>query len=396
MELETVKEAPGLQGKLIYVIGCSMGCDPEFFLEQDGKVVGSELTIPENGLDCTQLLTKEQLRAGYRQDLQSKQAKLVQDGVQVELNPNPSHCRQTLTSEMSVAFKTLKDHLKKTKGLTASFKSVIEMDPVELAKLSEKAKILGCAPSMNAHKTSSINVADASKYMKRSAGGHFHFGTKDIGLKASPDQIATAMDTFVGLASVLMDRDPEAAERRKLYGRAGEYRTPRHGFEYRTCSNFWLRDSKIMSALLGLGRMAISTLYTGTTFRKLSPMYQYPQYDWDPEEELYKLVDIKAVKEAINSNNLELAKETFKGVKTFIKRHVPAKVNTGLDPTTLKAFDYFIHMIDLHGLWYWFQTDPIDHWTNLKGVPQGFESYLAQDVSRLMNKDTEWLSSYQG
>ena len=50
-------------------------------------------------------------------------------------------------------------------------------------------------------------------------------------------------DLFLGVPSVLMD---EGELRKQLYGKAGAFRPKPYGVEYRTLSNFWVFDPKLV------------------------------------------------------------------------------------------------------------------------------------------------------
>ena len=49
------------------------------------------------------------------------------------------------------------------------------------------------------------------------------------------------MDYTLGLDSLLLDSD---TRRRSMYGRAGSFRFKEYGIEYRTLSNFWIKNNK--------------------------------------------------------------------------------------------------------------------------------------------------------
>lgn len=51
------------------------------------------------------------------------------------------------------------------------------------------------------------------------------------------------MDLYLGVPSILMDGD---TDRRRLYGKAGAYRSKPYGVEYRTLSSFWVADPKLI------------------------------------------------------------------------------------------------------------------------------------------------------
>lgn len=357
------------------------GCDPELFFEKGGKVIGSEKVIPEK---MPSYLDR------YNPAYNSTNMGIVQDGVQVELNPRPDWCRAHVGNELAIIFKTLKDHLAKMDDVHISFNGVVDVDPAELAALSEKSRTLGCAPSKNVYdKGASVSVSNT--YTKRSAGGHLHLGLPEY-MKKYPEGLAVILDILLGNTSVLIDRDPNAAERRKVYGRAGEFRTPKHGFEYRTLSNFWLRSYPLMSFVMGLARLSVDVLRS-KVFQEDTPVVRPGVYIekpsvklWDTEAKLREYVDVGAVREAINTNNLELAKQNYQGVRRFIENHVPL-MDSGLDHTKLVNFDYFIQMIDEKGLEYWFPDDPIVHWTEkyTEGHDRGWETFLTNIVGMKRN-----------
>lgn len=206
-----------------------IGADPEGFFSKDGVIVGSEKVIPKKGLF-----------ARY----QTKPV-VVRDGVQFELNPlaawNISDLRTSIANGMTLLAKQLTEL---DNNVVVDWRGLVEVGESELASLSSDTRLLGCNPSLNIYEEWAITV-DPLTYRKRSAGGHLHFGLNQLNAHKNfyTDRggIVPYLDIFVGNTLVMLDRDPGAAERRENYGRAGEYREPEHGLEYRTPSNFWLR-----------------------------------------------------------------------------------------------------------------------------------------------------------
>jgi len=70
--------------------------------------------------------------------------------------------------------------------------------------------------------------------------GHIHIGYENPDTDTSI-AIIQAMDLFLGVSSILLDDD---TERRVMYGKAGAYRFKKYGVEYRTLSNFWIKDEQ--------------------------------------------------------------------------------------------------------------------------------------------------------
>lgn len=353
-------------------IAPSFGCDPEFFFTRTGSksgkeyVVGAEKVMPKGAIS-TYCHTNA----------------IVIDGVQAEMNPRASTCRANLGNDLQRGFIALRDHLNANGStIKASFSSVVKVTKKEMDSLGEKAKVFGCAPSINAYdKEASIKISGAT-YRKRAAGGHIHLGLNGA-IKEKYDRLATIMDIIVGNTCVMIDRDPEQVERRKYYGRAGEYRTPPHGFEYRTLSNFWLRSYQLMSLVMGLSRMAIAVMDN-------SPE---PVTNWDAETKLLSLVDVKDVRKAINENDLDLAIANWQKIRPFIEAHAPQLVGDyamGIPSQLVDAFEYFCKKVQEKGLEYWFPQEPLEHWCNMsEGHGTGWESFLSHRVNEEYKKSLE-------
>jgi len=100
------------------------------------------------------------------------------------------------------------------------------------------AHIFGCEPDSCAWtEKENESPRPPHKYM-RSAGGHVHVETQK-----NPISVVKAMDLFLGVPSVLMDK---GEERKKLYGSAGAHRIKPYGVEYRTLSNFWIFEDRLI------------------------------------------------------------------------------------------------------------------------------------------------------
>jgi hypothetical protein len=368
------------------------GADPEFFFTNEGgDIVGAEKVLPKNGKLGTVKAYDGKTEYG-----------LVLDGVQVEMNPRPSTCRQSFSSDLKNLFTNLKNHLATHPEFKASFTSVVDIKKEELDGLSDKAKVFGCAPSLNVNGRGAEITVDAATYLKRAAGGHIHLGMESYPHLMKPEVLARlvpVLDAIVGNTCVMMDLDEGQKVRRLHYGRAGEYRLPKHGLEYRTLSNFWLRHYYLTSLVFGLSRLACSVWnsdykqprpprpngYTDQQYRDYYPAKYYA----DPSQpvpslvdKLLEMVDIKQVEKAINENDLELAKKNYyEGVRPFIQKYVSSSKapSAGLNAENLDDFDFFLEMIWDKGLEYWFPEDTLSHWTNNE-IHGGWESYCQRVV----------------
>jgi hypothetical protein len=329
----------------------SFGADPEFFFERSGLIVGSEKIIPATGMTVGS-------------------SRLVRDGVQAELNPRPETCRALFANEFARCFRGLVDIVNKDKTLGINLSSCVTITQEELDSLSEEAKKFGCAPSMNTDATAkpAATVTNPEKYLYRPAGGHIHLGaiencTTGKALRM-PDRTVPILDLFCANLAVLVDRDPSNIERRKLYGRAGEYRLPKHGLEYRTLSNFWLRAYPLMSWMLGMARFSVSVVAN--------------DLEWGTfEKEIQSMIDFEHVRQAINTNDADLAWENYLKIKPFIAD--AASSTWSMHKENLDDFEFFVKQ----GLDFWWgpDHDPLKHWANLPdGHDGGWESFLSKKV----------------
>jgi hypothetical protein len=327
------------------------GCDPEGFFEKDGVIIGSEKIIPPDGIGGPHSPT------------------VVRDGVQFELHPIQNTSPYGLSSTLRRGFRQLNDCLKANPGVKANFNTLVEVSREELDSLSEGSRLLGCQPSLNIYGVKPIDV-DPKEYRKRSAGGHIHLGlggTAIMSLGNTEDlrhRLIPHLDIFVGNTCVLLDRDPGAKERRENYGRAGEYRLPIYGVEYRTLSNFWLRSYQLFDFVMGMSRLAVAVLddsLRGGSF----------------EQELVDTIQIDDFIDAINTNDFDLAMKNFETITPFLMKSLPEWVTVfPLTPQVVYKFRMFAEGVKEKGLSHFFPQEPVEHWCDGTVNPKDFQDFL--------------------
>lgn len=106
---------------------------------------------------------------------------------------------------------------------------------------SKAAQEMGCSSSYNAW-TYKQHSVDRSDETLRTTGMHIHVGYDKPDTDVSIELIR-AMDLFLGVPSVLIDPD---TERRKMYGKAGDYRLKSYGTEYRVLSGYFLSNDELL------------------------------------------------------------------------------------------------------------------------------------------------------
>lgn len=277
--------------KLLSYTDVTFGTDPEFFFTQGGKIIGAE-----------RVLTPDFYRQSGLQDI------IVLDGVQAELHVSPASHTLPLFTQIAWALKKAEAAL--PPGIAISLAESVEVDADELSGLSPAARELGCAPSLNIYDGPSV-IDVPAWFRTRSAGGHLHLGLAfpfwdpDSFLDDRRNLIPM-LDLVVGNTCVLLNRGPAQAIRRRTYGKAGEYRLPSHGVEYRTLSNFWLRSPILLDLVVGLARFVLDVVYTAG------------EEENGLDDRLMASFDYIKVRQAIDTNDPGLAWENFLGIQEAI------------------------------------------------------------------------------
>jgi len=267
-----------------------LGIDPELFVkDKKGNIVGGEIVV------------EKEVKIVY------SESKITLDGIALELNPEAQMCRQSMNSKISHLLDTLK-HLVAKKDLLFDFNVTNPIREEEMEVVSKQNRQFGCKPTYNAQETFKSKIRDASKYLFRSGGGHIHVGKfsaiqEAFTDKKETDKLIKLMDIIVGNTFVLIDRDKGNIERRKNYGRAGEFRISPSKVEYRVLSNYWLRSPYLASFATGLVREAVIVYANGNT------------------DEFLNAVDMEDIKNAINNNDFDLAMENFNRIIDLLVFH---------------------------------------------------------------------------
>lgn len=209
-----------------------IGADPELFYHDGKKFISA---IDKIGG------TKEQPRrllCGFA---------LQEDNVTVEYNIPAVDDVERFVWANQLMLEEIR-HIGEGLGLKSVIASSANFTEDQLA--DPRAQVFGCDPDFDAWELEPNPKPEAANKTLRSAGGHIHLGMEDASNKQKILAVR-AMDLLVGVPLAFLDRK---SERRALYGRAGACRFKPYGVEYRSPSNFWLTDEKLMHQV---GLMAI-------------------------------------------------------------------------------------------------------------------------------------------
>lgn len=243
------------------------GADPEIFVVNSlGEVIPAWTFLPSVKVAPLSLYN------GHTDDNYTW-GKMYYDGFQAEFAPKPVGCHTSLTFYFRQAlYRILEAARKVDSSARLNFESVLPVPPKVLAEAQPEYVELGCAPSLNAYTGEESGPdldVDPRMLPIRFAGCHVHFSghmgsTNFTQLPPSNiSEIVKAIDKIAGIASVSLFRQMDSPIRRQYYGRAGEYRRPAHGFEYRVLSSSVLASPVLTNLMLDLTRVAVGVYLGG-------------------------------------------------------------------------------------------------------------------------------------
>jgi len=199
-----------------------LGCDPEIFLcDAAGSLVSS---IGKIG-GSKALPRPLPLGEGYA---------VQEDNVAVEFNIPAADTMEDMVFSINNTVNFLRNFIQEKYNLQFVNLSAAEFPEKELE--DPRAKEFGCDPDFDAWSGEENPRPFSPLPNLRSCGGHVHVGHPFKGFGEAME-MGKAMDLFLGVPSVLMDKGDL---RRKLYGKPGAIRFKPYGIEYRTLSNFWI------------------------------------------------------------------------------------------------------------------------------------------------------------
>lgn len=230
--------------------GCFIaGADPELMIKTDEGALTSAIGLVPG--------TKKRPRKVSGGAIQH-------DNVMAEFNVNPADSSEELVGNMRSVLKELSAIVSPN---VLVVQASAEFPDRELRH--QKARIFGCDPDFDSW-TLSMNQIDARATMSnfRSAGGHFHIGKRPETAQMLDDpygkvEVVKMLDVFLGIPSVLLDPDPTAPARRRLYGKAGAHRPKPYGVEYRALGNFWVRSPELAELIYALADTAVKLTQSG-------------------------------------------------------------------------------------------------------------------------------------
>lgn len=250
----------------------SIGCDPEMFVRD---------------IDTKELFPCIGILGGTKEaPIPVNNGAVQEDNVMAEFNVTPATSADEFVSNIMSVRKQIRVLLK-------AFnleEHIIGSAHFPMNKLTHpQALVFGCEPDYNAwtgHQNPRPGGAPATL---RTAGGHIHVGNELV--VDAPEAFVQLLDLLIGVPSVIFDQD---SERRQLYGKAGAFRFKPYGAEYRTVSNFWIKEVESIKWVY----KQVSTAVTITE----NVLAGYKPSTWGIND-----VNLQLAQRAINENNKNLA-----------------------------------------------------------------------------------------
>lgn len=212
-----------------------IGTDPEIFLERGGKL-----------LPAFRVLGDKHTANPYW------------DGYQAEFRVEPA-------AQTAALLRRIKEKLAALAAFgNLSGSSVVRLTAAERNAATEEQIALGCDPSLNVYGTARLDPGDPRKLIWRFSGGHLHGGIADrMQTQQDAENIVRFADATLGLLLTSLGEGFDHPIRRKYYGRAGEFRLPPHGIEYRTLSNLWVTSPVLATLVIDLWRKVLEVGLAG-------------------------------------------------------------------------------------------------------------------------------------
>lgn len=205
-----------------------MGCDPELFVQKDGRFESAFGLVKGDKENPTPV---------------NKGAVQV-DGMALEFNIEPASTEEEFCLNISTVLEQLEKMVPEYRVMAVP---VAYFGEEYIKSQPEKAKELGCNPDYDAW-SGEENTPPNAELPFRTGAGHIHIGWCEGADPHSSEHFhmcrvaVKQLDVALGVVSVLFDPD---TQRREMYGNPGAFRPKSYGVEYRVLSNFWVGNVEL-------------------------------------------------------------------------------------------------------------------------------------------------------
>lgn len=256
---------------LVNGMNFTVGADPEIFVKKDGLV------------RCAHGLVEGDKARPQRVNKGAVQV----DGMALEFNIDPANSYEEFETNLS----TVREQLGQMIGdheFTNDVSVLFEEDYIKTLPI--EALLLGCDEDYNGY-TMAANPAPDGQSNMRTVGGHVHVGgfeSDDPFVDhhfSTSARLARLLDEQIGIYSLFWDKDDK---RRTMYGRAGSFRPKEYGMEYRTLSNSWIFDNRLVKFVFDGVQNALELMF---------------DQHYEPHPEVQQIIDGSVRNHQIFKNN---------------------------------------------------------------------------------------------
>lgn len=226
----------------------TIGADPEVFVKKGAHFRSAHNMVPGTK-DAPHVVDKGAIQV---------------DGMALEYNIDPCETADQFVEYNNAVLAELGKRI--PKGHKIVVVPTADFGAKHMAEQPPEALELGCDPDYNAYTGEANPRPNAQDITFRTGAGHIHIGWGEFDNPKSEEHmevcrmIARQLDAYLGCASLSWDDD---TKRRELYGCAGAFRPKSYGMEYRTMSNKWVGDEKLMRIVFDNTIKAMQALTEG-------------------------------------------------------------------------------------------------------------------------------------
>jgi hypothetical protein len=214
-----------------HLMGVNIGIDTEVFaMRRDGTALPAAFALRKEHSATPAIWTTAEDERYYG------------DGCAIEIGFDPSSDPRILRQRLQRALTQVQGHVAFMHGAEA-YLSLQPQAPILKSDIDTLDKtwgsdmslqLFGCNADHNIWGFNTKDRPDPKTTLFRTIGHHFHAEiTKEKKTPSFVNDLVSVYDLTVGISSCF-DPSPYARLRHLLYGRAGTYRLPPHGVEYRT------------------------------------------------------------------------------------------------------------------------------------------------------------------
>lgn len=218
--------------------------------------------------------------------------KFYADNVLAEFSFAPANSKEQFVDRFRNAFQKGQEFL--GEDYKFALKAAHEYDSSEMkADYGINPLEIGCTPSFDFYK---LQMCDSPQFTNniRTQSTHIHIGNTKLQEFEAKHEGLKLIEIYLGLSSVIFDKDPSSLARRQYYGLSGSFRPCEYGAEYRIMSSYALNSPKLVDLTYDLVEHSLNHLFDGTG------------------KDVINSLDTNQIRHSINSCNPKTAEELLK------------------------------------------------------------------------------------